>query len=66
MREGTRKSRAPSGEEAVRIGVWNSKKPAAFMRLRIEEITAERFMMLRCRLSRRRSRKRYFSRVSSG
>ncbi|MGY3292227.1 hypothetical protein ACVWWP_005294 [Bradyrhizobium sp. LM3.6] len=27
MREGTRKSRAPSGEDAVRIGVLNSKKP---------------------------------------
>ena len=27
MRDGTRKSRAPSGLEAVRIGVWNSKKP---------------------------------------
>ena len=27
MREGTRKSRAPSGDDAVRIGVENSKKP---------------------------------------
>ena len=29
MREGTRKSRAPSGLEAVRIGVENSLKPAS-------------------------------------
>ena len=29
MRDGTRKSRAPSGDEAVRIGVWNSKKPCS-------------------------------------
>jgi hypothetical protein len=28
MRLGTRKSRAPSGDDAVRIGVWNSVKPA--------------------------------------
>ena len=27
MRDGTRKSRAPSGDEAVRIGVENSVKP---------------------------------------
>jgi hypothetical protein len=27
QRDGTRKSRAPSGEDAVRIGVWNSVKP---------------------------------------
>ena len=27
MRLGTRKSRAPSGELEVRIGVWNSVKP---------------------------------------
>ena len=36
MRDGTRKSRAPSGDEAVRIGVWNSKNPCSFIRLRIE------------------------------
>ena len=35
MRDGTRKSRAPSGDEAVRIGVGNSVKPASPMRRRI-------------------------------
>ena len=38
MRRGTRKSRAPSGEDAVRIGVENSVKPASAMRLRISEM----------------------------
>src|SRR5215469_10721375 len=66
MRDGTRKSRAPSGDDAVRIGVWNSKKPCSFMRLRMESMTAPRVMMFWCKCSRRRSRKRYLSLVSSG
>src|SRR5882672_11285972 len=36
------------------------------MRRRIESMIAPRFMMLRCRRSRRRSRKRYLRRMSSG
>ena len=50
----------------MRIGVWNSKKPCPFMRARSESITRPRSMMLLCSRSRRRSRKRYCSRVSSG
>ena len=56
----------PSGLDAVRIGVWNSKKPCSFMRRRSESMMAPRFMMLLCSRSRRRSRKRYLRRISSG
>ena len=56
----------PPGELAVRIGVWNSVKPCSIMRRRIEAMTAERSMMFACSCSRRRSRKRYLSRISSG
>ena len=59
-------ARAPSGLEAVRIGVWNSVKPAATIEARSFAITFERSTIFWCRLSRRRSRKRYLSRVSSG
>jgi len=52
--------------EAVKIGVWNSKKPACFMRMRIESTMRPRSMMFWCSFSRRRSMKRYLSRVSSG
>ena len=38
MRDGTRKSRAPSGLEAVRIGVWNSKKPALCLHPRAQRV----------------------------
>ena len=41
MRDGTRKSRAPSGDDAVNIGVWNSKKPESRIRWRIDEIIAD-------------------------
>ena len=36
----------PPGDDAVRIGVWNSKKPCSFMRRRIESMIAPRIMML--------------------
>ena len=49
-RAGTRKSRAPSGDDAVRIGVWNSVNPASIMRWRMLAITLARSMMLRCTL----------------
>jgi hypothetical protein len=42
----------------VRIGVWNSVKPCAIMRRRIDAITAARSMMFLCMRSERRSRKR--------
>src|SRR5439155_653143 len=56
----------PSGELAVRIGVWNSVKPCSIIRRRIEAITCERSTILRWIASRRRSRNRYLSRISSG
>ena len=40
--------------------------PASIIRRRIEAITPARSMMFRCSFSRRRSMKRYFSRMSSG
>lgn len=49
----------------MRIGVAISLKPRATILERIEAITAERSMMLRCMRSRRRSRKRYSRRRSS-
>ncbi|CAM5591357.1 hypothetical protein STANM309S_00517 [Streptomyces tanashiensis] len=64
-RDGTTKSRAPSGEVAARIGVAISLKPRATILERMEAMTAERSMMLRCMRSRRRSRKRYSRRRSS-
>ncbi len=45
MRDGTRKSRAPSGLDAVRIGVWNSKKPGPPCGGRSELMIWPRFMM---------------------
>ena len=45
-----------SGEEAVRIGVWNSVKPCATMRARIDWMILARSMMLSCGRDRRRSR----------
>lgn len=64
-REGTTKSRAPSGEVADRIGVAISLKPSAVILCRIAEMTDVRSRMLRCMRSRRRSRKRYSRRRSS-
>ncbi len=50
----------------VRIGVWNSMKPCSIMRRRRLAMTWLRSMMFLCSLLRRRSRKRYLSRSSSG
>ena len=61
-----RVSLTPSGELEVRIGVWNSANPDSIMRRRMLAMICERSTMLRCIFSRRRSRKRYLSRVSSG
>lgn len=49
----------------MRIGVAISLKPRATIFERIDAMTAERSMMLRCMRSRRRSRKRYSRRRSS-
>ena len=48
------------------IGVWCSRNPVSHMRLRMLATTSERSVIFRCIASRRRSRKRYRSRVSSG
>ena len=55
---GTRKSRAPSGLDAVSVGVWYSRNPCSTILRRMLEITCERRMMLACILLRRRSRNR--------
>jgi hypothetical protein len=57
-RDGTRKSRAPSGDEAVMIGVWNSVNPWSHIALRSQRTTFDRSIMFWCIVSRRRSRKR--------
>ena len=56
----------PSGEEAVRIGVVYSVKPTLPIPRRMAEMTCVRLTMFLCSVSRRRSRKRYLRRTSSG
>jgi len=54
------------GDDAVRIGVEYSVKPASSMRRRISAMILVRATMFLCSVSRRRSRKRYLRRMSSG
>src|SRR5512135_792082 len=65
MRDGTRKSRAPSGVDFVRIGVSTSRKSSSCRTSRIAMVTALRATNLRVISGRLRSRYRYLSRRSS-
>ena len=65
-RDGTRKSRAPSGVGLKRMGVSMSRKPAPSMTRRMIETICARRRRFRWSLSRRRSSQRYrMRRVSS-
>ena len=55
-RDGTRKSRAPSGVDRVSVGVSTSTKPAASMAARMAEISLARVNRLAVIRGRRRSR----------
>ena len=65
VRAGTTKSRAPSGVEAISIGVSISTKSWASIAARIARLTTARVRRLRCMSSRRMSRYRCRSRTVS-
>jgi hypothetical protein len=56
MREGTRKSRAPSGVERVRVGVSTSTNPWASIAVRTADTSLARVTRLAAMTGRRRSR----------
>ena len=59
------KSRAPSGEDAVRMGVVISRNPSSVILRLSHATTFARKTILSLTSGLRRSRKRYFSLVSS-